>query len=111
METVTEFIFLGSKITADGDCSHEIKRGLLLERKAMTSLVKVKVTQSCLTLCYSMDYIVHGILQVRILEWVAIPFSRDLPNPGIKPKSSTLQAILYQLSHQRSLCILIRIQD
>ena len=38
METVTEFIFLGSKITADGDCSHEIKRRLLLGRKAMTNL-------------------------------------------------------------------------
>ena len=38
METVTDFIFLGSKITADGDCSHEIKRHLLLGRKAMTSL-------------------------------------------------------------------------
>ena len=38
MKTVTDFIFLGSKITADGDCSHEIKRCLLLERKAMTNL-------------------------------------------------------------------------
>ena len=38
METVTDFIFLGSKITADGDCSHEIKRRLLLKRKAMTNL-------------------------------------------------------------------------
>ena len=38
METVSDFIFLGSKITADGDCSHEIKRFLLLERKAMTNL-------------------------------------------------------------------------
>ena len=38
METVTDFIFLGSKITADGDCSHEIKRHLLLGRKAMTDL-------------------------------------------------------------------------
>ena len=38
MERVTDFIFLGSKITADGDCSHEIKRSLLLERKAMTNL-------------------------------------------------------------------------
>ena len=37
-ETVTEFIFLGSKITADGDCSDEIKRHLLLGRKAMTNL-------------------------------------------------------------------------
>ena len=38
VETVTDFIFLGSKFTADGDCSHEIKRCLLLGRKAMTSL-------------------------------------------------------------------------
>ena len=38
VETVTEFIFLGSKITANGDCSHEIKRCLLLTRKAMTNL-------------------------------------------------------------------------
>ena len=41
METVTDFIFLSSKITADGDCSHEIKRHLLLGRKAMTSLGRV----------------------------------------------------------------------
>ena len=38
MKTVIDFIFLGSKITADGDCSHEIKRHLLLERKVMTNL-------------------------------------------------------------------------
>ena len=38
VETVADFIFLGSKITADGDCSHEIKRRLLLGRKAMTNL-------------------------------------------------------------------------
>jgi len=41
METVTEFIFPGSKITADGDCSHEIKRYLLLGRKAMINLDSV----------------------------------------------------------------------
>ena len=41
METVTDFIFLGSKITADGDCSHEIRRHLLIERKAMTNLDNV----------------------------------------------------------------------
>ena len=38
VETMADFIFLGSKITADGDCSHEIKRQLLLERKVMTNL-------------------------------------------------------------------------
>ena len=41
LETVTDFIFLGSKITADGDCSRKIKRGLLLGRKAMTNLDSV----------------------------------------------------------------------
>ena len=41
METVTDFIFLDSKITADGDCSHEIKRCLLLERKVMTNLDRI----------------------------------------------------------------------
>ena len=41
METVTDFVFLGSKITADGDCSHEIKRRLLLERKVMTNLESI----------------------------------------------------------------------
>ena len=41
METVRDFIFLGSKITADGDCSHKIKRCLLLGRKAMTNLASI----------------------------------------------------------------------
>ena len=39
------------------------------------STVKVKVTQLCLTLCNPMDYTIYGILQARILEWVAFPFS------------------------------------
>ena len=53
--------------------------------------VKVKVAQSCPTLCDPMDS-AHGILQARILEWVALPISRDLPNPGIEPRSPALQA-------------------
>ena len=47
METVTDFIFLGSKITADGDCNHEIKRSLLLEREVMTNLNSI--LKCCLT--------------------------------------------------------------
>ena len=129
METVADFIFLGSKITADGDCSDEIKGHLLLGWKAMTHLATAtaakplqswptlcdpidssppaplslgfsrqehwsglpfpspmhesesEVTQSCPTLCDPMDcsppgFSVHGILQARTLEWVAISFSR-----------------------------------
>ena len=55
------------------------------------------VTQWCLTLCDSMDcnrpgFSVHGILQAKILEWVDIPFSRDLPDQGTEHRSPALQA-------------------
>ena len=46
METVTDFVFLGFKITADGDCSHEIKKCLLLERKATTNLDSIFILKS-----------------------------------------------------------------
>ena len=55
VETVSDFTLGGSKITADGDSSHEIKRHLLLGRKAMTNLDQFNaVAQSCLTLCNPM---------------------------------------------------------
>ena len=54
--------------------------------------MKMKVTQSCLTLCNALDSTVHGILQARILEWVAFPSPGDLSNPGIKPRSPSLLA-------------------
>ena len=53
--------------------------------------MKVQVAQLCLPLWSPMDYTVHGILQARILQWVAFPFSRALPNPGIEPRVPTLQ--------------------
>jgi len=53
--------------------------------------VKVKVGQ-CPSVCDPMDYTVHGILQTRILEWVAFPFSRGSSQPGIEPRSPALQA-------------------
>ena len=43
--------------------------------------VKVKITQLCLTLCDPMGYTVHGILQTKILKWVAVPFSRGSSQP------------------------------
>ena len=60
----------------------------------------MKVTQSCPTLCNPMNYTVHGILQARILEWVAFPFSRGSSQPRDQPGSPTCRWILYQLSHQ-----------
>ena len=70
--------------------------------------VKVLIAQSCLTLCNPMDCCppgssVHGNLQARILEWVSISFSGDLPDPGIKPGSLVLaDGFFYCLSHQGS---------
>ena len=66
VEAVADSIFLGSKIIPDGDCSREIKRPLLLERKAMKNL-KVKVTQLCPTLCNPMDSreTLDGVLKVK----------------------------------------------
>ena len=64
VETVEDFIFLGSKITEDSDCSHEIKRCLLLGRKAMTNLDRIKfssVAQSCLTLCDPVNHSMPGL--------------------------------------------------
>ena len=59
VETVADFIFLGSKITADGDCSHEIKRCLLLGRKAMTklgSILKNRSTEKKLSKCMMRNF-------------------------------------------------------
>ena len=60
METETDFIFLDSKITADGDCSHEIKRHLLLGRKAMTNLSSIQ-SLSCFWL-----FVTHGLQHSKI---------------------------------------------
>ena len=55
--------------------------------------VKVKFTQLCLILCNSKDYTVHGIIQARILEWLAFPFLQGIfPNPEVEPRSPALQA-------------------
>ena len=67
METVTDFIFLGSKITADGDCSHEIKRQLLLGRKVMTNLDSILKsrditlpTKVCIVKAMAFSVVVYG---------------------------------------------------
>ena len=65
--------------------------------------MKGKVPQLCLTLCNPMDYTVHGILQARILEWVAVRVSRGIfPTQGWKPNLLHCRWILYQLSHTRA---------
>ena len=57
----------------------------------MAAVAAAKLLQSCPTLCDLMDCTVHGILQARILEWVAFPFSKGSSHSGIKPGSPVLQ--------------------
>ena len=64
--------------------------------------MKVKVAQSCPTLCDPMDYTVQGILQARILEWVAFLFSRGSSQSRIEARSPHCRQILYQLSPKGS---------
>ena len=62
---------------------------------------EVKVTQSCLPLCNPTDYLASGILQTRILEWVAFPFSRGIfPTHGLNPDLLHCRWILYKLRNK-----------
>ena len=71
METVTDFIFLGSKITADADCSHEMKRHLLLGRKAMTNLDSVLKSRdiTLLTKVYVIKAMVFPVILYECDSW------------------------------------------
>ena len=71
METVTDFIFLGSKITADGDCSHEIKRCLLLGRKAMTNLDSILKSRDITlpTKVYLVKAMLFPVVMYRCESW------------------------------------------
>ena len=71
IETVTNFIFLGSKVTADGDYSHEIKRHLLLGRKAMTNLDDVFKSRDITLLFKSRD--ITLLTKVRIVKAIIFP--------------------------------------
>jgi len=81
VETVSDFIFWGSKITADGDCSHEIKRGLLLGRKVMTNLDSI--FKSRVNIQFSS---VQSLSLVRLfaIPWIAAhQASLSSPTPGV----------------------------
>ena len=72
VETVSDFIFLGSKITADGDCSHEIKRRLLLGRKAMTTLDSIFKSRDDITLptkVHLVEAMVFSVVMYRCESW------------------------------------------
>ena len=71
MQTVTDFIFLGSKITVSSDCSHEIKRHLLLGRKAMTNLDSILKSRdiTLLTMVHLVKALVFPIVMYRCKSW------------------------------------------
>ena len=78
METVTDFIFLGSKITVDSECSHEIKRHLLLGRKAMTNLESIiksrditLLTKVCIVKAMVCPVVMYGCESWTIKRWSA----------------------------------------
>ena len=88
-------MWVGSLVREDPTCHGATKPGCHKYRSLCDALRLV--AQTCPTLCDPVDCSppgssVHGILQARILEWVAMLSSRDLPNPGIKPRSPALQA-------------------
>ena len=88
METVTDFIFLGSKITADGDCSHEIKGCLLLGRKAMTNLDSVLKSRdiTLLTKVHLVKAMVFPVIMYGCESWTIMKASTKelmLLNPGV----------------------------
>ena len=92
METVTDFIFLGSKITVDGDCSHEIKRQLLLGRKAMTNLDSVfksrditLLTKVCLVKAMVFPAVMYGCESwtIKKAEHQRIDLNSLLPNSDL----------------------------
>ena len=100
METVRNLIFLGSKITEDGDCSHEIKRHLLLGRKAMTNQDSVLKSRDITlpTKVHIVEAMSHqaplSMIFSRQGYWSGLPFPSpgDIPNPGIELGSPALQA-------------------
>ena len=80
METVTDFIFLGSKITADGDCSHEIKRCLLLGRKAMAILDSIlKSRENTLpTMVHLVKAIIFPVVKYECESWTIKTSTEEL---------------------------------
>ena len=120
MDTVTDFIFLGSKITADGDCSHEIKRDLLLGRNAMTNLDSILTSRDitlqkkvCLVQAMIFPVVMYGceswtIKKVEHLRTDAFElwcWRRLLRVPWTRRRSN--QSILKEISPEYSLEVLM----
>ena len=88
METVTDFIFLGSKITADGDCSHEIKRCFLFERKIITNLGSILKTRDIIFLTK-----VHI---VKVMVFLVVMYECVCSKRRLSTKELTLQIVVLE---------------
>ena len=103
VETVTDFIFLGSKITVDGDCSHEIKQHLLLERRAMTnldSLLKSRDTTLPTKICIIKAMVFPVVIWRRLLR---VPWTAKRSNQSILKEISaeySLEGLMLKLKLQ-----------
>ena len=102
VKAVTDFLFLGSKITTDSDCSHEIKRCLILGRNAVTNLVQLSsVAHSCPTLCDPMNHSMPGLpvhqqlpesTQTNV-HWVSAVIQPSHPLSSPSPPASIIPSI------------------
>ena len=97
VETVTDFIFLGSKITMDSDCSHEIKRCLILGRKAMTNLASVLKSRdiTLLTKACIVKAIVFPVVMYGCKSWIIKKKKKELDHKeGWAPKNLCFQTVV-----------------
>ena len=80
LPSVSDLLFdlasIPTVVSLDFEGDNSLNDHIWFQSPVFNTFIKVKVTQSCPTLCDTGDYTVHGILQARILEWVVIPFSR-----------------------------------
>ena len=85
-------LFFSLCIFITSDLIHVFKKisVYMINNNNIIPLLEVKVTQLCLTLCDPMDYTVHGTLQARILEWIALPFSRGSSQPRDRTQVSPI---------------------
>ena len=99
VEIVSDFILLGSKITADGDCSHDIKRHLLLGRKVMTNLESILKSRD-ITLPTKVRLVKAMVFPVVMYGCSLSLLQGIFPTKGLNPGLMCCRQILYHLSHQ-----------
>ena len=96
MEAVTDFIFLGSKITVDGDCSHEIKRCLLLGRKSMTNLDSILRSRDIA--CCNLFFLISNFVDLIFSLFFLMSLAKGLSILFIFSKNQLLVLLIFTLA-------------